>query len=391
MTSSDDSPATGRRLAFVITDAVSMNRLMRGQLEYLANLGTRMDLYCNGSPAELQMLAERQVGRVVRVPFRRPPHPFWDIVSLACLVWRLAGPRYDAVIYSTPKAMLLGSIAAFVTGQRRRIAWVRGRAYENMRGWKRRLYLGFDRLTFAISHKVLFISRSLQAEYRSDGLDKGSEGLVLGSGSSNGVDLERFRPATTEERTAARRSLGLDPKDFVIAVIGRVCPDKGSQEVLELADRLRDLPDMKIVFVGPLEDDDVGSRLRDADGARVLWVGPVGDTERIYWAADLHLFLSHREGLGNVALEAAASDVPTFAFDVVGVRDAVVPDQTGLLFPFGELGAIELAIREAAADRRGFAARFRHARAWVAEHFDQSQVWSRYAEVFLDEAPVRPA
>jgi glycosyltransferase involved in cell wall biosynthesis len=48
-------------------------------------------------------------------------------------------------------------------------------------------------------------------------------------------------------------------------------------------------------------------------------------------AADLMILPSYREGFGVVIIEAAACGVPTVAYNIVGVNDAIVPNQTGLL------------------------------------------------------------
>jgi glycosyltransferase involved in cell wall biosynthesis len=111
---------------------------------------------------------------------------------------------------------------------------------------------------------------------------------------------------------------------------------------------------------------------------------PCPDIERFFQVADLHLFLSHREGFGNVAIEAAAVGVPTFGFDVVGVRDSVIRGATGELFPFRDITAVEAGVRAAIADPKQFKGRFSGARDAVAERFSQSTIWNTYAAIFLN-------
>lgn len=379
------------RLAFINTDGLSFNNLMRGQLEYLHSLGVELDLYCGGPKAEQEALIARGIGTVRNLPFRRPPHPFWDLVTLAALTAILSVRRYDAVVYSTPKALLLGALAAFVTGQRRRIAWFRGRAYENVRGAKRKPFIAFDRLTMACSHKVLFVSPSLREEYRKDGLDPGEKTAVVGFGSSNGVDLKRFQPpASPAARLKEREALGLSAADFVILVVGRIAPDKGIAQLLELARRTSDLANLRFVLVGGVEHSALGEQVSRSTDFRIRWHRPTREAERFYQAADLHLLLSSREGLPNVALEAAATGLPTFAWDVVGVRDAVSDGVTGTLFPFADLDALESAIRAAAQDPDRFSAQYKDARQFAAERFPQEAVWRGYAEIFLGSALPKP-
>lgn len=375
------------RIGVVTTSATSLNVLMRGQLEYLRSRGADIDLYSGGPDHELQRLKDRNVGRVRRVPFSREPDPFWDLVSLVWLILLFSIRRYDTVVYSTPKAMFLASLAAFLTVQPRRIALVRGRGYENFQGRKRRIYLAMDRFTFRVSNKVLFVSRSLMLAYQADGVSLEGKGGLLGHGSSNGVDLERFRPLADADREQLRSTLGLSPDDFAIAVVGRLRDYKGAGEVLELARRLSDLRNLRMLLVGSIEDKALRDQLRTVEGEQVRWFEARANVEQFFQAADLHLFLSHREGFGNVAIEAAAAGVPTFGFDIVGLRDSVIDGVTGRLFQFGDLDSIEAAIRSAVAEPAGLKRDYPDPRQAVAERFSQPQVWKGYADVLLQQAP----
>ncbi len=376
-----------KRIAFVITSALSFNVLMRGQLEYLRDQGAQIDLYTGGPADELEKLKSRNVGRGRHVPFHRQPNPLWDLVCLGWLMFLLAFRRYNTVVYSTPKAMLLGSLAAFLTAQRRRIAMIRGRGYENFTGAKRRLYVALDKLTFLVSHKVLFISCSTIAAYEADGVDVGGKGLMLGYGSSNGVDLDRFRPLSKSDRLELRSALGLSADDFAIAVVGRIRDYKGTSEVLELSRRLADIPNLRILLVGPIDQRSFTKEIEAVDPVRVRHFPQAPDVEKYFQAADLHLFLTHREGFGNVAIEAAATGVPTFAFNVVGLADSVIEGVTGRLFRFGDLDSVEAALRSAVADPNGLAQSYSNARSAIAERFSQPTIWQGYADLFLEQGP----
>lgn len=113
----------------------------------------------------------------------------------------------------------------------------------------------------------------------------------------------------------------------------------------------------------------------DAKGlaGSVKWLGPCSDAElaEAYQGADVHVFPVRDlpgdvEGFGMVAIEAAAHGLPTIAFDVGGVADAVVDRSNGRLIPADDHVAFAAAVVELldedkadqAARARAFARRF---------------------------------
>lgn len=379
---------TRKNVCFIITDAVSFNALCKGQLEYLRDSGQfKLTLLCGGSDAEFSALVARDVGRVKHVGLVRAPHLFRDILALLRLWWFLLWNRFDLVVYSTPKAMLLGSLAAAFSLQSRRVALVRGRVYENYVGWPRSVYSFLDRLTLLLSHKALFISRSLRDAYIAEGISSVPKSIVLGAGSSNGVNVDRFMLARRDGvGDACRAQYGVSPNDLLVLVVGRICRDKGISDFSDIVRHVSS-PAVKFMTVGCVEDDASGIALKKAMEIKhnVIHVPVSDDVSKMFAMADLHLFLSYREGFGNVAIEAAAASVPTLAYDVVGVKDSVEPDVSGIRFKFGDVVAIAEFIDWAADHKEALRARFSGAHVWAKAHFDQPVVWKRYMDFYIDE------
>jgi len=375
--------AVSRDLCLVVTDAISFNVLYRGQLEYLAKQGFRLTLICGGAAHEIDKLRERNVGRVIDLGLVREPHPWIDLLSLCRLIWHFLLNRYSTVLYTTPKAILLGSIAALLTLQGRRLAFFQGRVYENFRGLRRLVYRILDWLAVLCSHEVLFVSRSLMCEFVKDIPAAARKGTVLGSGSGNGVDMEAFslKSISPDQLELLRRDLDIAPSDFVVVIVGRINFDKGIAEIADVIERVgsRD-PKVRFLFVGSVENADAQrqlARLTSAESA--IHVNFTQDITLYMALADLHLFLSHREGFGNVAVEAAALGIPTLAFDVVGVRDSVAEEVSGWRLRFGDTEAIAAKILELADSPIPTRTQFREARYWVEDNFSQEEVWRRHA------------
>lgn len=376
-----------RRLCFVVTDAISFNVLYRGQLEYLLGEGFELTLICGGSDGELESLRSRNVGRVIDFGLVRVPSLWADSASLLRLLLHFCIHRYDLVLTSTPKALLLGSIAACLTLQRRRVALFQGRVYENFRGLRRKVYRLFDWLTVASVHEVLFVSRSLMAEFVAEIPAAGAKGRVLGDGSGNGVCLQTFSTEGVPKGRVdtIRRELELLESDFVVLVVGRICGDKGLEEIAQVASRLAGSR-ARLVLVGPPEGELAAAELDRLLASGMARHVPFTSEVASYFAlADVHLFLSHREGFGNVAIEAAAMGVPTIAFDVVGVRDSVRDGVSGIRVPFGDVDAVAVALEQMMKEPEGAQERFASARQWAQERFARERVWATFAAYYADK------
>lgn len=374
-----------RKLCLVVTDVISFNVLCRGQLEYFRDNGIDLDLICGGNDSGLVTLRERGVGRVHKSAMVREPSLLRDLFSLIEIILLLLRIKPSTIVYSTPKAMLLAGIGAFFARVPCRIALVRGRVYENKRGVARKFYMCLDWLTFRLSTKVIAISPSLQEGLISDRLVGAEKLMVLGQGSSNGVDSNRFDPKKYSKIELKSR-FGLKDR-FVFLSVGRICKEKGAEDVLEAFLSMKgsgSIPNATLIFVGTSEDDNLLSKIHDSRAMDVIHYSSTRNPEEFFAIADVHLFLTHREGFGNVAIEAAAMGVPTIAYNVVGVRDSVKDGVTGYLVPFGNSESVKVKMEWLYANRLVCSEAIGSAaRKYVVEHYEQNRVWNLYLNEFL--------
>ena len=130
--------------------------------------------------------------------------------------------------------------------------------------------------------------------------------------------------------------------------IGRLVRTKRPMDALlafELIRRRMPGATLDVVGSGYLE---AGLRSRARAGATVHGYLKEPDKARLLAAADILLLPGTREGWGIVAMEAAANGVPVVAYDIPGLRDAVVDGVTGVLVPRtpGALGEAAVQILE---------------------------------------------
>jgi glycosyltransferase involved in cell wall biosynthesis len=309
------------------------------------------------------------------IPMKRGIAPLSDVVATFRLLRLIRRLRPDLVEFSTPKAGLLGTVAARFYGVPARIYFLRGLKLEGTHGIRRRVLLAAERVAAAFAHVVLCNSKSLRGAALAQNIGSDEKLVVLGDGSSNGVDVERFSPGPS----SIRAELGIPETSRVLAFVGRFTLDKGLPELIEaFSTILKSAPDVYLLLVGwfdAAEDElDAGIRQRIESHPRIICTGLVEDPAPYYRAMDVLILPTWREGFPNVALEAAASGVPVITTHCTGARDAVVPEVTGLVVPPGYPEAISEAVLSLLRNPERRARMGKAARGWVAEHYVDRRV-----------------
>jgi glycosyltransferase involved in cell wall biosynthesis len=351
--------------------------VLGGRLRTLREAGFRVTLVSSPG-ALLTSTAALEGVESVAIPMRREIAPLADLVSLARLCWLLYRLKPQMTEFSTPKAGLLGSFAAMLCGVPARIYFLRGLKLETCVGVKRRILLVAEKLASTCAHAVLCNSDSLRNEALALDVAPESKLCLLGGGSSNGVDVERFQPGINH----LRERLGLPMNVPVVGFVGRLTRDKGLPELIEAFDAiLAAKPEAHLLLVGWFDaaEDALSRELRARiEGhPRIHLTGFVTDTAPYYRIMDVMVLPTWREGFPNVVLEAAASGIPVITTLSTGSRDAVVPEVTGLLIPPGYPVAISESVLQLLGNperrcRMGLAAR-----AWVLDHYINGQVLGR--------------
>lgn len=378
-----------RRILLAVTIDDSL-QFIRGFPDFLVENG--WDVHVVSSPGpRLEELSTHAHIFTHPLPMAREPSLAADLVSLAKWIKLVRAVRPEVTSVGTPKAGLLGGIAALVNGVPRRIYLLRGLRLETTQGLKRALLVVLERVAVGSSHHVISVSASLRDRAIALGIAKPSKIQVLGSGSSNGVDADTFTPAHDAAQVEALRGeLGLVPGLPTLGFVGRLTADKGL-ESLAAARRIlaaRSV-DHQLLIVGGIDDHASPTVIDEvvATGRPAVVTGRVADTSPYYHLMDVFCLPTLREGFPNVVLEASASGVAVVTTDATGASDSVVPEVTGLiadaLAPDELADQIERLIRDPSLRRKLGEA----GRQWVFENFNRQAVW-RSTEAFYGASDV---
>jgi glycosyltransferase involved in cell wall biosynthesis len=383
--SPSEGPHAGQRQPHILVGVTSPQTclVLRGRVRALRDAGFRVSML-SAPGALLEQTARAENADALAIPMERGISPVRDAVALS-RIWRLLRRlRPDIVEFSTPKAGLLGILAARFCGLPVRIYLLRGLKLETAAGLRRRLLLWVEKIAARSATLVVCNSRSLLDRALELEITRASKLVLLGGGSSNGVNLSHFAPGTS----GVREQFGIPRDAHVIGFCGRLTVDKGLPELLEaFAAILRHTPKAYLLLVGwfdAAEDSlDCEVRARIEGHPRIVCTGYVEDTAPYYRAMDLMVLPSWREGFPNAVLEAAASGVPVIATHCTGSCDAVVSEVTGLLIPTGSPEAITEAVLMLLGDPERRKRMSMAARAWVAENYEDRRVLGLAVELYL--------
>jgi glycosyltransferase involved in cell wall biosynthesis len=148
-----------------------------------------------------------------------------------------------------------------------------------------------------------------------------------------GVDRERFRPPSAEERAAARAGFAIGADEFVCAFVGAHGPRKGLPLALDVAERTG----AHLLVAGEHRG---GRHAEDARarGIRATMPGKLADVRRVYWAADAFLYPTRYDAFGMAVLEAMACGLPALVSADAGSAE-VVADDAGSVLPATDVDA----------------------------------------------------
>jgi glycosyltransferase involved in cell wall biosynthesis len=367
------------RLLRITTVPISLNILLHGQLSFFQSQGFEV-LAVSADGKEVDEIRKEGIAHRV-VPMTRKITPLRDLISLVGIIRVIRRFKPDIVHTHTPKAGLLGMIAAWVCGIPVRMHTVAGLPLMEAKGLKRQILMLTEKITYACATAIYPNSKGL-ANFIRNHFSTRTPVIVLGNGSSNGIDTSRFqRTAQLEDAASAlRQQYGIPREALIFSFVGRVVGDKGVRELAEAFRGLRrTFSESYLLLIGGFEDDldpldpEVLSFLKN--DPKVILAGFQSDIRPWVMVSDIFVFPSYREGFPNVVMQACCLNTPCIVSDINGCNEIVSDGKTGLIVPPKNSAMLQLAMEKLSVDpalRRKFAAA---AREYVVANFDQKFVW----------------
>ncbi|ADR35069.1 glycosyl transferase group 1 [Sulfuricurvum kujiense DSM 16994] len=366
-----------KKISIVLTVPLSIETWFKGQPRYLSDFYD-IELITSYSESIEKIKAYENVSITI-VDFTRQINPLKDLAVLFSL-WRHFRLRKPDMVYTiTPKAGLLGMMAAWLARVPLRVHLIVGLAYMGSSNKRRMLLKAIEKITYFFATNLYSNSLNLIEIIRKELTSKKVN--VIGYGSVNGVDTAHFNDTfTSEEKFSLRHNLRIDRDDFLLLFTGRIVADKGINELIAAFEHLALIhPKIRLLLVGDYEHEldpihpDTFELI--TVHSRISVIPFQSDIRPYFCIADVLVLPSYREGLPNVLIEAGSCGLPLIATDINGCNEVIIEGDNGLLVEPKSISHLIDGIEKLVDSPDLYAALKKNARKSILKRYDQNVFW----------------
>jgi glycosyltransferase involved in cell wall biosynthesis len=376
------------KLVRITTIPIALRNLLAGQMRFMGNHGFDVQMVSADGP-EIAELMQRENCVHHTVPMTRSITPWQDLLA----VWKMAKllrQLQPAIVHThTPKAGLVGMLAAKLAGVPHRIHTVAGLRFETTSGFKQWLLKTTEKITYAAATKVWPNSPTMMQTLIDAKLAPASKMSIVSKGSSNGINIEQFSPSNIDATKLANIKSQIQYQDdlFYCLYLGRIVKDKGMSELVEafLAHYEKN-PQLRLLIVGSYEQDldPIPQALIDTIESHpgIQHIGWTNDVIYYYALSHLFVFPSHREGFPNVLLQAACLQLPIICSRISGNIDIVEDGINGLIFEKDNSASLQAVLGEALQNPAAMKTKAVLLQQKVQQHFSNTVIWQEMLQQY---------
>jgi glycosyltransferase involved in cell wall biosynthesis len=318
-----------KKICFIVATPITANAFLLKHFEYLSE---EFDVYlvANFEDNPTINFSSPFVKEKKNINIHRNISLLKDFKALLKLKKYLATNKFDAVHTITPKAGLLGILAAKMAGIKVRIHIFTGQIWHTKKGLFKYLLKKIDKFIVFCTTDILVDGQSQRKFLIQNKIINDKNSRVLGKGSISGVDVNKFVPnQSIKEKYRAE----LNFKDEIVFLfLGRLNIDKG---VLDLAEAFsilnKEFPQTRLIFVGP-DEEEIQQKITNSDytNSSIIFYGATTKPQDVMQMADVFCLPSYREGFGTSVIEASLIELPIICSDTYGLTETIVDNVTGL-------------------------------------------------------------
>lgn len=380
-----------KKLIRITTVPLSLKVLLKGQLRFMASNGFDVK-GVSSEGEELREVHENEGIAVEAITMSRKITPFQDLKSL-WEMWNFLRKEKPQIVHThTPKAGIIGMLAARLAGVPHRLHTVAGLPLMEAIGTKRKILNFVEKLTYSSATRVYPNSKGLYDFILQNNFTQSDKLKIIANGSSNGIDTTFFSPDQVAEieRVTLREKLNIQPDDFVFVFVGRIVSDKGINELIKAFSELQTVENkpagIKLLLVGGLENDldplNLETLAEINQNKDIISVGFQQDVRSFFAIADALVFPSYREGFPNVVMQAGAMGLPSIVSDINGCNEIIIEGENGLIIPSKNVEKLKEKMLTLAKDKNLYTKLKGNSRRMIENRYEQSVVWNALLEEY---------
>jgi len=375
------------KLVRITTVPFSLEKLLDGQLRFMSS-------YYEVTAISSERERLKAYGKLEGVPvfylsLTRKITPIQDLKAVWKLYVFLKKEAPHIVHTHTPKAGIVGMLAAYLAKVPHRLHTVGGLPLMEATGLKRRLLNGVEKATYKLATRVYTNSKGLHGFIISKGFISSPKLKIIGRGSSNGIDTNYFSSTHFSEEAIIykRNQLHIPLIDFVFVFVGRIVRDKGINEMVHaFVTLLASHPNSTLLLVGPFENDlnpiSKNTVHQIENHPKIITTGFQEDV-RIYLAlSNALVFPSYREGFPNVVMQAGAMGLPSIVSDINGCNEIIEEGVNGLIHPPKNREALANAMLKILNDNALNQKLKEGARKKITDYYERKEIWNKLLEEY---------
>ncbi len=364
--------------------------ILGNQIDYFNSIGFEVHVACSNG-AKIEEYKSKWNFNYLELKVNRSYSLFDDLYSILILVIYIKKNNIDIVVGHTPKGALLSMLASFFCRIKKRYYFRHGLMYETSIGFKRKLLIEIEKLTSYLSTKVICVSQSVLDNSLVYNLSKKHKLILIDKGSCNGIDAnDRFNISncSIEMINNLKNNYKINNDHIIIGYIGRLSRDKGINELVQAWDIIKNKnSNLRLCLCGPLDqrdpiDNEILKKIQI--DSTIIYTGEIFDAEYFYSFFSIFILPSFREGFPTVILEASAMNIPVITTKSTGCIDSIIENVTGIyteINPESIAKNIMFYIENSdIASMHGT-----NGRKFVLEQFNQSVIWNKLANLYLNE------
>ena len=369
------------KLIRITTVPVSLEKLLEGQLAFMQKYFQVIAV--SSDKENLKQYEQKNNIRTQYIPLTRKITPIKDLIAVFKLYTFLKKEKPQIVHTHTPKAGVVGMLAAFLAKVPLRLHTVAGLPLVESHGLKKTILHQVEKITYKLATNVYPNSNGLQSIILKEKLTNTKKLKIIANGSSNGIDTAYFSKThfTLTQLENKKNELGIASSDFVFVFVGRLVSDKGINELVTAFNTLQttELPNSTLLLVGNCEEtlDPLLPKTLALlkNNPKIKSVGWQEDVRIFYGISNVLVFPSYREGFPNVVLQAGAMELPAIVTNINGCNEIITHNDNGLIVAKKDVASLKNAMLTIAQQKDLYKKLQRNTRLKIVTKYQQQQVW----------------